>query len=106
MIVSHGTIYGTVCVHCECGAICSIHVATVLLNVFCYSFNFIHCAGLYLGTSDRGGQTGFHRIKGGVKPLSVCASTHEAGGVWGHAPPENFGILELFRLCLVHSWKQ
>ena len=67
-----------------------VKIYSVIIAVGFGTMNF-YITGLYLGTSDRGGQTGFHRIKGGAKPLSVCASTHEAGGVWGHAPPENFG---------------
>ena len=64
----------------------------------------LYFSGLYLGTSDRGGQTGFHRIKGGQSPW-LCGKHARSLGGPGHVPLENFGILELFRLCLVLSWK-
>ena len=41
--------------------------------------------------------------KGGVKP---CVHVHKhlyTRGSWGHAPSENFSILDCLRLVLVHS---
>ena len=54
----------------------------------------------------QGGPNWVSQNKGGAKSLSVCTSTHEARGVRGHAPPGSFGIFEVLRLYLVHSWKQ
>ena len=46
------------------------------------------CLGLYLGMSDRGSPTGFHRIKGGRSPC-LCAQAHmKLGGSGGMLPRE------------------
>ena len=37
-----------------------------------------------------------------IEQWFLCAQSAPARGVWGHAPPENFSILGLLRLYLVH----
>ena len=52
--------------------------------------------GGYILIVERGGGGG-----GGVRPLPCTVTT--AWGVWGHAPPENFGNLDSPRTFLRHS---
>ena len=61
------------------------------------------CAGLHLGNDSRGGKIRFYESKGG-NGVKIRVRKHTTSrGVWGHAPPENFCILDSLRLLLMHS---
>ena len=50
-----------------------------------------------------GAKYGFMRVRGG-NGVKIRVRKHMTSrGVWGHAPPENFCILDSLRLLLMHS---
>ena len=59
--------------------------------------------GLHLGKDSRGAKYGFMRVRGG-NGVKIRVRKHtKSRGVWGHAPPEIFCILDSLRLLLMHS---
>ena len=51
------------------------------------------------------GSSGGSRILERGVPVTIKACVARMlGGVWGHAPQENFMIVDLLRLFLVYSW--
>ena len=60
-------------------------------------------SGLHLGNDSRGAKYSFIRVRGGNGVKIRVRKYTTSRGVWGHAPPENFCILDSLRLLLMHS---